>query len=90
MIVLSQNTLGDPMTAADAASYAQQAQAEGIPVFGDDEQTAVAALPWNGRPVTKCALLPDRTSGKCASGHGDGQELKDFIKQHHAENSQTL
>jgi len=87
LVLLSQNRNFGPMTGADCELYAEQIQAEGIPVFGDDDQTAVDALPWDGQPVRKCVLLPNRTIAKCITGHGDDQELKDFIKQHHAENN---
>ena len=79
------------MTGPDAQSYAQQVNAGVLPVLGDGEdKAAVNGLPWNGNPVTKCALLPDRTIAKCISGHGEDLELFDFIKQHHAENNPTL
>ena len=86
MILLSENSFTDPMTAVDAANYAETVKAKmNIPVFGDRDETAVDALPWNGRPVTKCVLLPDRTIAKCLTGHGDDEELKEFIREHYAQ-----
>ena len=75
------------MTAEDSESYAQQVQADGVPVLGDDEEVAVDALPWDGRPVKKCILLPDRTIAKCVTGHGEDKELMEFIQVHHAANN---
>ena len=79
------------MTGPDAQSYAQRANAGLLPVLGDDEQkTAVNNLPWDGNPITKCVLLPDRTIATCMTGHGSLGVLEDYIVQHYAENNETL
>ena len=90
-MILSTNTVGGPMTGPDAQSYAQRANAGLLPVLGDGEQQmAVNNLPWDGNPITKCVLLPDRTIAMCKSGHGNLEFFEDYIAQHHAENNQTL
>ena len=77
----------------DAKAYASQARAVNIPVLGDDDAfdgTSVSSLPWDGRPIKKCLLLPDRTIAKCISGHGDDEVLFDYIEAIYSENQNSL
>jgi hypothetical protein len=82
MILLSEDTSGNAPNGNDASGYAEEVNAETVPVLASGDQGVLTATPWTGSPLPgKCLISPDMVMLDCYSGHGDDADAFDTIME---------